>query len=329
MRILDTPAKANEPVGVLLAVVALMSVVFALIVWVLTSLEGLADIVRVMTRLCEGIFSQCLGYVAIGRMALLWTVGLTLLSGLIFAVYRAVATLIKSRRAINRLPLKNKKADLVLIEDSAVSTAFTHGIIHPRIYISRGLIQGLESPELRAVFHHELSHKKNRDPLRFFLLSMLKDILFFIPLAAHASRHIRDNQEKRADDMAVSYMREPFSIAGALIKLTDKISIAPIETVSILGRHIDLKERIHRLLGEDDFTKSKKGPGVGAVLVSLILPLFMLISLAMPLKQGLSSRMSCTMAHCSSQRPKPEKNCRIHCDKTTRIQRPAPLMPLP
>ncbi len=328
-KIAENPQKTNKPIGMLLAVVALTGAIFGLILWSLTALEGLADIVRIMTRLCEGIFSQCLGYVALGRMTLLWGLGLTLLSGLAFAGFRAVSTLIRSRRALNRLPLKNKKAELVLIKDSTIATAFTHGIIHPRIYISRGLMKGLDSTELRAVFHHELCHKKNRDPLRFFLLSILKDILFFIPLASHASGHIRDKQEKRADDMAVSYMREPFSIAGALLKLADTVSIHPVEMASILGRHGSVEERIGRLLGEKARTKDGTRPGRGAILASFLIPVFMLISLALPLKQGLPSRMSCTMTHCSNQRPKPEKNCRIHCDKTDRIQRPSPLKTLP
>jgi len=328
----NSPAKTTRPHGILLSVVALTAVVVSLILWTLSSIEGIADIVRVMTRLCEGIFNQCLGYATLGRMALLWTVGLTLLTGLAVASFRAAATLIRSKRAIDRLPLKNKKANLVLIDDRNIATAFTHGIIRPRIYISRGLMAGLGHQELRAVLHHELSHKKNRDPLRFFLLSILRDILFFIPLASHAARNIRDRQERRADDMAVTHMREPFSIAGALVKLSSGFNAHTAEMASILGAHGAVEERVRRLLGEKDGAgkgKERKGPGTGAIVTSLLIPVFMLISLAMPLKGGMPARMSCTMTHCSNQKPRPEKNCRIHCDKTIRIQKPAPPKPLP
>jgi len=329
MRTSETPIKTKRPIGVLLAVMAITASVLALLLWFVTALRGLTDIFRLMTRLCHHIFSQCLGYLAIGRMALLWAAGLTLLFGLLYATFRAVTTLIRSRRALNRLPLKNKKAGLVLIDDSTMTTAFTHGIIHPRIYISKGLMDNLDGPELRAVFHHELCHKKNRDPLRFFLLSILKDVLFFIPLAAHASRLIIDNQEKLADNMAVSSMREPFSIAGALVKVADTVSIRPVEMASILGRRGNLEERIGRLLGEKGGIKGKKRPGAGAILMSFFIPAFLLISFALPLKQGIPSKMSCTMTHCSTEKPTPDKNCRIHCDKTNSIQRPTPLKALP
>jgi beta-lactamase regulating signal transducer with metallopeptidase domain len=328
--IFEAQVKTKKPHGILLGVTALTGGIFALLVWAFTSIEGLARIFRIMTRLCQGIFSQCLGYAAIVRMTLLWSVGLTLLTGLVYATAKAAITLFRTRRALARLPLKNRGANVVLIDDPAVSTAFTHGIFRPRIYISRGLIQELDGQELRAVFHHELSHKKNRDPLRFFLLSILKDILFFIPLAAYVSRQIRENQERRADDMAVTRMREPFSIAGALLKLAGTFSMRPVEMASILGSHGFVEERIQRLLGEKVSKRRGKGPGRGAILASFLMPAIMLTSLALPLKQGMpSSHTTCTMTHCSSEKPRPEKNCRIHCDKTTRIQKPAPPKPLP
>ncbi len=329
-RISATQIKTQKPLGILLVVVALTAASFALLVWAFTSIEGLASIFRIMTRLCQGIFSQCLGYAAIIRMTPLWSVGLTLLLGLIFATIKAVVTLFKTRKALRRLPLKNKGTNLVLIDDTSIATAFTHGIIRPRIYISRGLIQDLNGPELHAVFHHELSHKNNRDPLRFFLLTILKDILFFIPLTAYVSRHIRETQERRADDMAVSRMREPFSIAGALLKLAGTFSQRPVEMASILGSHGAVEERIQRLLGEKVIKKNGKRPGRGAILASFLMPAIMLTSLALPLKEGMpSSHRTCTMAHCSSDKPRPEKNCRIHCDKTTRLQKPAAPKTLP
>jgi len=326
----EQQVKTRKPHGILLGVTALTAAIMTLLVWAITSLESLASAFVFMTRLCQGIFSQCLGYAAMGRMTLFWAAGLTLLAGLGFAVVKAFVTLYKARRALGRLPLKHKGASVVLIDDADIATAFTQGIIRPRIYISRGLIKGLGSTELRAVFLHELSHKKNRDPLRFFLLSILRDMLFFIPLAAYLSRKIREKQEQRADDMAVARMREPFSIAGALIKLAGTLPLRPVETASILGAHGAVEERIRRLLGEKIRKNNTLRPSTGAVLASLVTLSLILTSLALPLKQGLpTSRTTCAMVHCTSDKPRPEKNCRIHCDKTTRIHKPAPPKPLP
>ncbi len=320
--------KIKKPHGILLGVTLLVGAVVALLAWALSSIEGLARIFSIMTRLCQGILSQCLGYAALLRMVLLWGVGLTLLAGMVFAGTRAVFTLLKARKALKRLPLR-KGENLVLIDDATIATAFTHGIIRPRIYISRGLLRNLERAELHAVFHHELSHKKNRDPLRFFLLSLFRDILFFIPLATHVYGRIKDEQEMRADDMAVAHMREPLSIAGALVKLAGTLSPPTLQTASILGAQGSVEGRIRRLLGEKA-ERRERGPGKGAVLASVILPAIILTSLALPIKQGMpSAHRTCTMAHCSNEKPRPEKNCRIHCDKTTRILRPTPPKPLP
>ncbi len=327
MKLAKNFKKTNIPVGLFFSAGAVTALVFAVALW---SVGTSTDLVNATVRLCHGVFSQCLGYVGLVHLTLFWAGGLTLLSGLIFAAFRAIITLIGSRRALKRLPLKNQGAELVFIKDSAMATAFTHGIFHPRVYISKGLMDSLTGAELRAVFFHELCHKKNRDPLRFFLLSILRDTFFFIPLAGHALRLLIDRQEKRADDSVVWHMSEPLSIAGALLKLLASTSVSPAETASILGHRGSVEERIRRLLGEKEGAKTKKGPGSGALLVSIIIPLFMLISLAMPLKQGLPMKIStCTTSHCSESKIKPDRDCRIHCDKKSLIGKPAPLKPLP
>jgi len=253
-----------------------------------------------------------------------------LLSGLVFALIRAASTLLRSRRAIKRLPLSRRGASLVLIEDRTISTAFTHGIIEPRIYISRGLMETLDSAQLRAVFFHELAHKKNKDPLRFFIWAILKDVFFFIPVSAYLYGLIGERQEKKADDRAVSAMHEPYSIAGALVKLAGACALSPVETASILGRQSGFVEhRVRRLLGEEGQERAGRGPRGRVVLLSLIIPAFMLISLAMPLKNAMGPRVStCTTSHCNINKQSPDKNCHTHCEKTYRSGKSISLKPL-
>jgi len=330
MRLIMAEKKHYRPLALFFAAAAAAAIVPVLVLWSLTASVG---IIHAMTNLCHGVFSQCLGYSGIAHLGLLWAGGLTLFSGVIFAAFRAAFTIISSRRALKKLPLKFKGAGVVLINDSAMATAFTHGMVHPRIYISKGLMERLNSEELRAVFFHELCHKKSRDPLRFFLLAILKDIFFFIPLAGHGFRLIKKRQEERADDCAVSSMREPLSIAGALLKLLGQGAAPRPARLSsyILGNRSEPQDRISRLLGEEVKTKgTKNGLGPGALALSIILPLVMLISLSMPLKQGQPLRIStCTTSHCAGMKEKPDKDCRIHCEKTDRIKKPAPPRPLP
>lgn len=316
--------------GVLLPAMAVAVVFVSFILWIFSAAPVFIAFASSVIELCHGLFNRCLGYVAFARMAFFWAGGLILLSGLVFAACRAAATLFRSYRAIRRLPLKNKGANVVLIEDRTISAAFTHGIIRPRIYISRGLMESLDCRELRAVLHHELCHKKNCDPLRFFLLSILKDIFFFIPLASYLYGLIGDRQEKKADDRAVSSMCEPLSIAGALVKLAREGAPRPVETASILGRKGHMEGRIKRLIGEESAARSALRPRGSAILVSFILPVFMLISLAMPLKDSMPPRIStCTTSHCSKHKAKPDKHCHTHCEKTAPMGKTTPLKTLP
>lgn len=301
----------------------------AFIIWLLAVTPVFIGLMASIAELCHGLFTKCLGLAALARMAFLWAGGLMLLSGLVFASLRAALVLLKSRRAVKRLPVKDRKANLRLIEDRALYTAFTHGIIRPRIYISRGLMESLGAGELRAVLHHELSHKKNRDTLRFFLLSILKDAFFFIPLGAYLYGRVRDRQEQKADDEAASSMDEPFSIAGALVKLAGTAAARPLETASILGRGGEVEDRVRRLVGEEPLLNTWKGLRIGTVLVSLIVPLFMLISLAMPLKAALGTSIStCATSRCVAHKGTPDKHCHTHCEKTGRLKKSPPLKTL-
>lgn len=309
--------------GVLLSALAVVAVFVATSIWFAAAAPFFIGLLSSLSALCHGLFTQCLGYIDLGRIVFYWAGGGLLLSGFVFALIRAAATLLRSAGAIKRLPLSNRGESLVLIQDRTISTAFTHGIIRPRIYISRGLMDTLDGAQLRAVFHHELAHKKNRDPLRFFLLSILKDVFFFIPVAAYLYGLMGERQEKKADDVAVSAMREPYSIAGALLKLAEAGTLAPAKTASILGRQPGVVEdRIRRLLGEEKPAAAGKGLRGGAILCSLIIPVFMLISLAMPLKNAMTPRVStCTTSHCAAHQQSPEQNCHTHCDKADRLEK--------
>ncbi|MFQ5427547.1 MAG: M56 family metallopeptidase [Thermodesulfobacteriota bacterium] len=314
----------------LAASVALLIVSF--ILWTLAATPVFIGITTSIVELCHGIFTRCLGYAGLLRFAFLWAGGLILLSGLVFAAVRAAVTLFSSARAIRRLPLKKKlvaEKNIILIEDRTISTAFTHGIIRPRIYISRGLMESLEAAELRAVLNHELCHKNNYDPLRFFLLSILKDIFYFVPLAAYVYGFLGERQEKRADDWAVASMGGPLSLAGALLKLSGGAAARPVERTSILGRHGAVEGRIRRLLGEEREAKAVRGPRGSTIFVSLILPLFLLISLGMPLKDAMPSKITtCTTSHCSKHKARPDRHCHTHCEKTLPVGKGITMKPL-
>lgn len=111
-------------------------------------------------------------------------------------------------------------ASQVRIVASSDLLAFTWGVFRPRTYFSQGLIDALSPEELQAVFMHEDAHRRRRDPLQRLLLTLLSDVLFYVPVLVHACRRLIESQEIRADRavwMADPSRRRP--LATALAKL--------------------------------------------------------------------------------------------------------------
>jgi beta-lactamase regulating signal transducer with metallopeptidase domain len=90
---------------------------------------------------------------------------------LLFVLLRAapgVVDLLRARRVLARL--REVSAETVLAGvrsvDSDAPFSFTGGLLAPDIYLSRGLRERLEAPQLAAVLAHERAHVQRRDVLR-------------------------------------------------------------------------------------------------------------------------------------------------------------------
>ncbi|MGS2777583.1 M56 family metallopeptidase [Robertmurraya sp. GLU-23] len=108
--------------------------------------------------------------------------------------------------------------NLIVVKSSSV-LAFTMGYLKPTIVLSTSLIQILEKDELRAVIEHETSHKNNHDPLKVFLLELIAQSLWFIPLTRWCQQNYSIISEILADEYAVRKMGSEMELSTALIKL--------------------------------------------------------------------------------------------------------------
>jgi Zn-dependent protease with chaperone function len=109
-------------------------------------------------------------------------------------------------------------AERVVLIDAGGSFSFVHGVLTPRVVVSRGLLVGASSAELRAVLAHERYHVCNLDPLKTVVLRSLSATFFFLPLLdVLRVRHLV-SRELAADRSAViACGRAP--LAGALLKV--------------------------------------------------------------------------------------------------------------
>jgi beta-lactamase regulating signal transducer with metallopeptidase domain len=104
-----------------------------------------------------------------------------------------------------------------VLPDQAVA-AFCGGLLRPRIYLSRGLVELLTLEELEAVLRHERHHLTRRDPLRYFVADLVEHLAAFFPALLTVSDRVRIQAEVAADQAALRAMSVDI-LASALIKV--------------------------------------------------------------------------------------------------------------
>ncbi|GAW93753.1 M56 family metallopeptidase [Calderihabitans maritimus] len=136
--------------------------------------------------------------------------------------------------------------------------AFTIGWLRPVIVLSRQLIESIDTDELEAVLAHELAHVRRRDNLTNWIAGVLRDLMFFTPVAFWSYAILRDEKEKAADDLAVNITGKPLVYGATLIKIWKKARESGFDKMkgwgfyavasSYLGSKNLLAARIHRVL---------------------------------------------------------------------------------
>ncbi len=275
---------------------------------------GFPDLIRLtyhVTDFCQSIFVQCIAYSNMIKLIFLWSGAAILAAGFLYGFTKGIAGLVKANKAIRRLPLSKRCGSVVLIKDTGSRAAFTHGLLRPAIYMSTGLLNELDKDEIKAVFLHELHHKRRLDPLRFFLLMLLKDMFFYIPLIKYLVSYIRFKKEHEADDAAVISADE-LNLAGALLKVAafqrDMAMMPASITGGIEGGAI--AARIRRLVEGREVRF--KLPSVKTVAVSLSMTAFMALSVAMPLNASYPGSRECAKTQCAMHSKKAaETHCKL------------------
>lgn len=216
------------------------------------------------------IILQCLSILSAANIFLIW-LGVFLLSiGLLYSLVKNCRAVLKTNKDIKNLPLKDYGLGAILINDMS-NLAFTAGLLRPKIYISKGLFNSLTNDEIRAVFLHELHHKKKYDPLKFFISSFVKDMFFYVPITKYLAGLLHIIKEKAADDKVVSITGKPFELASAIVKISANNSLQMSASIKGMGQ---IENRIKRLVGEENGRIEL--PPIRTILTSLLMVFFLL-----------------------------------------------------
>lgn len=95
------------------------------------------------------------------------------------------------------------------------------GIRRPAIVLDMALVERLDPQELEGVVAHELAHVRRRDNLVALGLSLVRDVMFFVPGGRWALRQLLVEREMAADHLAVRTTNRPGALAGGLLKVLE------------------------------------------------------------------------------------------------------------
>jgi len=149
----------------------------------------------------------------------------------------------------------NKK--ISIFQSGLAKVPMIVGYFKPVILMPIGMLNGISVAEVEAILSHELAHLKRNDYLVNILQSMIEIVFFFNPGVLWISKLIREERENCCDDLALSCTESKYQYIKALIACqefrTDHVQYA----MAITGRKHQLKDRVSRMLFDNNSTLNK------------------------------------------------------------------------
>lgn len=144
------------------------------------------------------------------------TMLLVRLSGMSLAVVIGVWEYFLAAWRIRRLP-QYAATDVVVLRVPGW-TAFTFGLLHPRIYLSEAV---WNSPHCAAILAHERAHAQRRDPLRRLVAHSVRRLLWYLPVWERLGQQMEFEAERICDARACDAVSRP-RYASALLAFAEQ-----------------------------------------------------------------------------------------------------------
>jgi Zn-dependent protease with chaperone function len=201
-------------------------------------------------------------------------------SGAVLGLRSLIAQAASSRRLAQRmrafaLPLPKALSEAaaraglagrVDLVDVAEPFSFAHGVLTPRVVVSRGLAEAASPQELAAVLEHERYHVRNLDPLKVLFARALPTIFFYLPALRTVRERYVIGRELAADRRAVMLCgRRP--LAGALLKVVGGPQLGELDAGAAIGGGDLVNVRVAQL---ESGREPAVAPPVGALAASML-----------------------------------------------------------
>lgn len=177
--------------------------------------------------------------------------GWTVILGLILAVqgYRFV-------QKVYDYPQIKIQGKLVRLLDNPILFSAQIGFWHPKLVVSKGLVERLTSEQINAVLTHEQAHYYYRDTFWFFWLGWLGRVTPWLPNTKALWHELLILREIRADQWAKKQVDGLLLAETLLLMVSDRVTTSGslYAAFSCTTPPNRLTERIDALLGEPDYS---------------------------------------------------------------------------
>jgi len=125
---------------------------------------------------------------------------------------------------VSRVPYKlqwvmNKhslKRNSILVKKDGALTAYTIGLLKPRMVVSKSLINNLTKQQPEAVVLHELYHLRIHHILWLLLSRLISSLFFFIPLIEYLAQQLKTEFELAANAFVVEKQKTKRHLCDSL-----------------------------------------------------------------------------------------------------------------
>ena len=170
----------------------------------------------------------------------------------------------------------------VLVLDQDVPVLAIAGVVHPRLVVSRRVVQSLSPEQIDAALSHERGHQISRDNFKRLLILFTPDVFPFVRGFTPLERGWAKFSEWAADDHAAAGdSHRALCLAAALVtvaKMNARPQL-PSLVATLMADDRDLSERIDRLLHSQPVTPTSfpSLPGVVSSAAALLSGAFALM----------------------------------------------------
>ena len=164
------------------------------------------------------------------------------------------------RRLCKKMGIK-QRVSLHYLEMKRVMSPAVSGIVKPRIYLPKTIVDTYTPEELEPILLHELSHIKRIDGIINWVQVIVQAFYFFHPLVWFVNRKIRHLREEVCDDIALHYLgyerdRYSQSILSIAKNITFELAYGFIG-LGLIERKSSLLKRIKRIMSDKDIHYSR------------------------------------------------------------------------